>query len=93
MINNSVNIANKQPQTIYYTWACNSLTQQPIKTKLGTHMLFLNEHTEIVMVNIAVNNAVLVKKHPQAIHLAISETGRCRKTKFGEVIVTYTSDD
>ena len=39
----------------------NSLTQRPIKTKLGTHIL-LNEHTTIIAVNIVVNNVVLVKQ-------------------------------
>ena len=43
-----------------YTY--NSLTQQPIKTKLGTHILF-SEHTTIITVNIVINNAVLVKQH------------------------------
>ena len=38
-----------------------SLTQQPIKMKLGTHILF-NEHTKIIMLNIVVNNVVLVKQ-------------------------------
>ena len=57
--------------------------------KLGTHILF-NELTTIITVSIVVNN-----KHSQAIHLTIPETGRCRKMKLIEVIVTYiyNSDD
>ena len=54
--------------------------------KLGTHILF-NEHTTIITVSIVVNN-----NHPQAIHLTIPETGRCRKIELIEVIV-YNSDD
>ena len=58
-----------------------------MKTKLGIHILF-NEHTTIIAVNIIVNNVVLViKKQPQAVHLAISETRRCRATNLGEVIL------
>ena len=43
-----------------YIWACNSLTQKPVKMKLGIHMYF-NEYTNIIEVNIVVNNVVLVK--------------------------------
>ena len=48
----------------------------------------------IITVSIVVNN-VNNNKHPQAKHLTIPETGRCRKTKLIEVIVTYmyNSDD
>ena len=42
-------------------------------------------------VNIVVNNVVLVKQ-PQEIHLAISETRRCRVTKLGDVIATSNYD-
>ena len=41
------------------------------------------------MVIIVVNNVLLVKQQPQVIHLAISESGRFRATKLGEVIDTY----
>ena len=58
--------------------------------KLGTHILF-NEHNTIITVNIVVNN-VVHNKQPQAIHLAISETRRCRVTKLGDVIATSNSD-
>ena len=54
------------------------------------HTYFLMNSTTIITVSIVVNN-----KHPQAIHLTIPETGRCRKMKLIEVIVTsmYNSDD
>ena len=51
----------KQRQAIYYNrdrLSCNSLTQQPIKTKLGILIVF-NKHTTIITVNIDV---VLVKQ-------------------------------
>ena len=39
----------------------------------------------IIAVNIIVSNVVLVKKkQPQAVHLAISETRRCRAINLGE---------
>ena len=41
-------------------------------------------YTMIIAVNIIVSNVVLVKKKPQAVHLAISETRRCRATNLGE---------
>ena len=45
---------------LIHRWQCNSLTQEPIKMKLSTHILF-NEYTTIITVNVVVNNVVLVK--------------------------------
>ena len=44
-----------------HRWACNSLTQSPIETKLCKDLL-LNEHTKTIIVKIVLNNAALVKQ-------------------------------
>ena len=51
-----------------HIWPCNSLTQYPIKTKLGIHMLF-SEYTTIITVNIVVVLVQKNNKQPQVSYL------------------------
>ena len=77
-INNVVLV--QQPQAIHYARDIDGHNNQRRRNLVYTHTLF-NEHTTIIAVNIIVSN---VKKQPQAVHLAISETRRCRATNLGE---------
>ena len=65
------------------------MSKKKIARTFYTRTARLNEHTKIIMVNIV---AALVKQ-PSGNILAISETKRCRATKFGEVIETSNGDD
>ena len=63
--------------SIHYARDRDGHNNQRRRNLVYMHTLF-NEHTTIIAVNI------LVKKQPQAVHLAISETRRCRGTNLGD---------
>ena len=54
--------------------------------RLRRSLVYVNEHTNIITINIIVNN---VDNDKQTKHLAISETGRCRAMQLSEVIKTF----